>query len=156
MDEELQHKLKCCFCCRPTHPRRLASPASRYYTRPRPLTLSTGCCPTPNMSSWSSPSSGARLVPPPRSSRPTPWRWAYDELLNIKDLHPSLPSKGLLRFSRRFEMCRLQVRPIGVPTEVEWRQVNESSIEIRWKHVKVADFRGPPHGYRVHTALIAT
>ena len=49
-------------------------------------------------------------------------------------------------------MCHLQVRPIGVPTEVEWRQVNESSIEIRWKHVKEADFRGPPHGYRVHIA----
>ena len=48
-----------------------------------------------------------------------------------------------------FETCRLQVRPIGVPTEVEWRQVNESSIEIRWKQVKEEDFRGPPLGYRV-------
>lgn len=46
-------------------------------------------------------------------------------------------------------MCRLQVRPIGVPAEVEWRQVNESSIEIRWKQVKEDEFRGPPFGYRV-------
>ena len=49
--------------------------------------------------------------------------------------------------------CRLQVRPIGVPTEVEWRQVNESSIEIRWKQVKEDEFRGPPLGYRVSKSL---
>ena len=73
----------------------MGSPASRYCTRPQPLTWSTGCCPTPNMSSWSSPSSGARPVQLLRSLRPTPWRWAYDDLL-LKDSHPSLLSKGLL------------------------------------------------------------
>ena len=72
---------------------------------------------------------------------------------NLRSIKPNLATDLMphtVRSSLGFEMCcRLQVRPIGVPTEVEWRQVNESSIEIRWKQVKEDEFRGPPLGYRV-------
>jgi hypothetical protein len=47
------------------------------------------------------------------------------------------------------EAHTMAVRPIGAATDLDWRQVNGSSVEIRWSPVSDEDFRGVPMGYRV-------
>ena len=42
----------------------------------------------------------------------------------------------------------MEVRPIGSPTGLRWRQVNTSSVEISWRPMEEESFKGVPKGYQ--------
>ena len=51
--------------------------------------------------------------------------------------------------SALYKALTLEARPVEAPTNLAWYQVNVSSVDILWKPIPQASFRGKPVGYQV-------
>ena len=51
--------------------------------------------------------------------------------------------------SALFEAWTLEARPSQAPSDLNWYQVNSSSIDVTWRPILKSQFRGRPLGYQV-------